>query len=188
MNNWSICWFSRIFLLGILIFEGLTARRLYKLFGVKGLMSGWKIRNEVEKSVMPTFDVSKWREQRNLRTTFDSTECERSELETFWVWNQLPIWWSSVAKFRQSWQRRIADAEYFFKSQVANMAVTLEPLLLNIVIYTWKRYCCNFRTLVDSGTDFVKILLYIHRFKTPYMSAVCVRLFLYASIILKIYW
>jgi hypothetical protein len=29
--------FSRIFLLGILIFEGLTARRLYKSFGVKGL-------------------------------------------------------------------------------------------------------------------------------------------------------
>jgi hypothetical protein len=29
--------FSRIFLLGILIFKGLTARRLCKLFGVKGL-------------------------------------------------------------------------------------------------------------------------------------------------------
>jgi hypothetical protein len=29
--------FSRIFLVGILIFKGLTARRLYKLFGVKGL-------------------------------------------------------------------------------------------------------------------------------------------------------
>jgi hypothetical protein len=36
-NNWCICWFSRIFLLGILIFKGLTARRLYKSFGVKGL-------------------------------------------------------------------------------------------------------------------------------------------------------
>jgi hypothetical protein len=30
--------FSRIFLLGILIFKGLTARRLFKSFGVKGLM------------------------------------------------------------------------------------------------------------------------------------------------------
>jgi hypothetical protein len=30
--------FSPIFLLGILIFKGLTARRLYKSFGVKGLM------------------------------------------------------------------------------------------------------------------------------------------------------
>jgi hypothetical protein len=30
--------FSRIFLLGILIFKGLTARRFYKSFGVKGLM------------------------------------------------------------------------------------------------------------------------------------------------------
>jgi hypothetical protein len=29
--------FSRIFLLGILIFKGRTARRLYKSFGVKGL-------------------------------------------------------------------------------------------------------------------------------------------------------
>jgi hypothetical protein len=29
--------FSRIFLLGILIFIGLTARRLYKSFGFKGL-------------------------------------------------------------------------------------------------------------------------------------------------------
>jgi hypothetical protein len=30
--------FSRIFLLGILIFKGLNARRLYKSFGVKGLI------------------------------------------------------------------------------------------------------------------------------------------------------
>jgi hypothetical protein len=37
MNNWCICWLSRIFLLGILIFKGLNARRLYKSFGVKGL-------------------------------------------------------------------------------------------------------------------------------------------------------
>jgi hypothetical protein len=29
--------FSRMFLLGILIFKGLTALRLYKLLGVKGL-------------------------------------------------------------------------------------------------------------------------------------------------------
>jgi hypothetical protein len=28
---------SRIFLLGILIFKGLTVRRLYKSFGIKGL-------------------------------------------------------------------------------------------------------------------------------------------------------
>jgi hypothetical protein len=31
--------FTRMFLLGILIFKGLTARRLYKSFGVKGLMT-----------------------------------------------------------------------------------------------------------------------------------------------------
>jgi hypothetical protein len=37
MNNWCIRWFSRIFLLGILIFNGLTARRPCKSFGVIGL-------------------------------------------------------------------------------------------------------------------------------------------------------
>jgi hypothetical protein len=31
--------FSLIFLLGILIFKGLTARRFYKSFGFKGLMN-----------------------------------------------------------------------------------------------------------------------------------------------------
>jgi hypothetical protein len=39
MNNWCICWFSRIFLLGTLIFKGLTARRLCKSFSVKGLIT-----------------------------------------------------------------------------------------------------------------------------------------------------
>jgi hypothetical protein len=34
--------FSRIYVLGILIFKGLTARRLYKSFGVKGLRHVWK--------------------------------------------------------------------------------------------------------------------------------------------------
>jgi hypothetical protein len=38
MNNWRICWFLRIFLMGILIFKELTARRLYKSLGVKGLI------------------------------------------------------------------------------------------------------------------------------------------------------
>jgi hypothetical protein len=37
MNNWCICWLLTYFLLGILIFKGLTARRLYKSFGVKWL-------------------------------------------------------------------------------------------------------------------------------------------------------
>jgi hypothetical protein len=38
MNNCCICWFSRIYLLRILIFKGVTAPRLYKSFGVKGLI------------------------------------------------------------------------------------------------------------------------------------------------------
>jgi hypothetical protein len=37
MNNWCTCWFFTHILLGILIFKGLTAQRLYKSFGVKGL-------------------------------------------------------------------------------------------------------------------------------------------------------
>jgi hypothetical protein len=39
MNNWCICWFFTHILLRILIFKGLTVRRLYKSFGVKGLNS-----------------------------------------------------------------------------------------------------------------------------------------------------
>jgi hypothetical protein len=39
--------FSRIILLGILIFKGLTVRRLYKSFGVKGLNDIFKGRNSV---------------------------------------------------------------------------------------------------------------------------------------------
>jgi hypothetical protein len=38
MNNWCICWFFKHIFLEILIFKGLTARRLYKSFGVKGLI------------------------------------------------------------------------------------------------------------------------------------------------------
>jgi hypothetical protein len=37
MNDWCICWVFTHILLGILIFKGLTARRLYKSFGAKGL-------------------------------------------------------------------------------------------------------------------------------------------------------
>jgi hypothetical protein len=36
MNNWLFVGFSRKFLLGVLIFKGLTARRLYKSLSVKG--------------------------------------------------------------------------------------------------------------------------------------------------------
>jgi hypothetical protein len=39
MNSCYICWFSHIFLPEILSFKGLTARRLYKSFGVKGLIN-----------------------------------------------------------------------------------------------------------------------------------------------------
>jgi hypothetical protein len=39
MNNWCICWFFMHIFSGILIFKGLTARRLYKSFGLKGLIT-----------------------------------------------------------------------------------------------------------------------------------------------------
>jgi hypothetical protein len=38
MNNWCICWLLTHIFTGISIFKGLTARRLYKSFGVKGLI------------------------------------------------------------------------------------------------------------------------------------------------------
>jgi hypothetical protein len=64
MNNWCICWFSRIFLLGILIFKGLTALRLYKLFGVKGLMwqgdCDWRIVKAVQGSGFELFHIILW--------------------------------------------------------------------------------------------------------------------------------
>jgi hypothetical protein len=37
MNNWCICLFFPHIFTGDLIFKGLTARRIYKSFGVKGL-------------------------------------------------------------------------------------------------------------------------------------------------------
>jgi hypothetical protein len=37
MNNLCICWFITHIFTGILIFKELTARRLYKSFGFKGL-------------------------------------------------------------------------------------------------------------------------------------------------------
>jgi hypothetical protein len=43
MNTWCICWLFTHILLGILIFKGLIARRLYKSFGVKGLIYSYKI-------------------------------------------------------------------------------------------------------------------------------------------------
>jgi hypothetical protein len=38
MNNWCICWFFTHIFTGYFNFKGLTARRLYKSFGVKGLI------------------------------------------------------------------------------------------------------------------------------------------------------
>jgi hypothetical protein len=37
MHNWCICRFFTHIFTGILIFKGLTARRLYKSFDIKGL-------------------------------------------------------------------------------------------------------------------------------------------------------
>jgi hypothetical protein len=47
MNNWCICWFLTHIFTGILIFKGLTARRLYKSFGVKGLIMSLIVTNQM---------------------------------------------------------------------------------------------------------------------------------------------
>jgi hypothetical protein len=60
MNNWFFVGFSRAFLLGILIFKELTARRLYKSIGVKGLSS----------EVTQTRILSKFRQDYNRSRKF----------------------------------------------------------------------------------------------------------------------
>jgi hypothetical protein len=45
MNNWCICWFSTHIFTGVLICKALTARRLYKSFGVKGLLQSQWLRH-----------------------------------------------------------------------------------------------------------------------------------------------
>jgi hypothetical protein len=53
MNNWCIYWLFTTFLLGILIFKGLTARRLYKSFDFKGLIYSLHVQNKWDpKTVM----------------------------------------------------------------------------------------------------------------------------------------
>jgi hypothetical protein len=54
MNNWRICWLFAHILLWILIFKGITARRLYKSFGVKGLRH---IYCSIYVSIFPPFHV-----------------------------------------------------------------------------------------------------------------------------------
>jgi hypothetical protein len=50
--------FLRLFLLGILIFKGLIARRLYKSFGVKGSKRELKMRYE---QVVSYLNDPKWK-------------------------------------------------------------------------------------------------------------------------------
>jgi hypothetical protein len=49
--------FSRVFLLGILIFKGLTSRRLYMYFGVKGLRGTGARISSIRKIALNAFGV-----------------------------------------------------------------------------------------------------------------------------------
>jgi hypothetical protein len=52
MNNWGICWFfEHIFTVDL---KGLTARRFYKSFGVKGLKIRLLYRNESSRKHLNT--------------------------------------------------------------------------------------------------------------------------------------
>jgi hypothetical protein len=73
MNSWCICWFSRIILLGILIFKGLTAGRLYKSFGIKGL----KVTKKDTSMYLP-----QGIEDRSVSIHSDSSECEDTHIHT----------------------------------------------------------------------------------------------------------
>jgi predicted transcriptional regulator len=58
MNNWCICWFFTHIFTGFVIFKGLTARRLYKSFDVKGLIqkkSGYSVYKITEKGLRMMF-------------------------------------------------------------------------------------------------------------------------------------
>jgi hypothetical protein len=58
--------FSRMFLLGVLIFKGLTARSLYKSFGDKGLISGQEHEHIVSRS-------HNFVSEGNLKTSYQPT-------------------------------------------------------------------------------------------------------------------
>jgi hypothetical protein len=58
MSNCCICGFLTHILVGILIFKGLTARRLYKSFGVKGLRTSQLVKEFPTFSKNQSFDNS----------------------------------------------------------------------------------------------------------------------------------
>jgi hypothetical protein len=66
--------FSHIFLLKILIFKGLTARRLYKSFGVKGLTT---ITLDTDDSLMHCADVRDFQSQPVDGSTSRAVLCVR---------------------------------------------------------------------------------------------------------------
>jgi hypothetical protein len=67
MNNWCIYWFFTHIFTGILIFKGLTARRLYKSFGFKGLTgTSWDISLEQYDWLLLGRPRHRWEDNRKM--------------------------------------------------------------------------------------------------------------------------
>jgi hypothetical protein len=89
MNNWCICWFFTHIFTGDFNFKGLTARRLYKSFGVKGLIIimlkshltedlDWRNKSVIESEVM----MGQWSKSHSGEVMFYFLAMSKLSLQT----------------------------------------------------------------------------------------------------------